>query len=324
MPQQSHAYAVGRVSVLLREKLDAASMERLHAAGTLPEALRVLQEMGLYDQQHADYERVASEHLRKAYAFLREVTPEPRVTDCFLIRFDIHNLKMLLKARCLSQSAEHLSDCGMFGVEPLRHAVEERKYPMLPPSIRAALEALEKRLAVREDPLDIDASLDKAMYAWIFESLAAEHSPTVSAYFAAKADLQCAVMLLRCLKMKQSAAFFEQMLLPGGSISKARWLGAYEHPGRLSDLLRPYGAKIVSAVQAAANAGGLPALEKAIDDYLQSLFAPMRKDPLAIEPLIAYVLLREREASAIRLILAAKANGFSPEAIRERLRELYA
>lgn len=324
MPQQSKAYAVGRVSVLLREKLDTAAMERLLSAGTLSDALRVLQDMGLQDQQTEDYERVAWEHMHKACAFLREVSPEPRITNCFLIRFDVHNLKTLLKARCLSQSAENLSDCGVFPVEQLRHAVEERRYRMLPPSLQETLDALEKRLAVREDPLDIDVSLDKAMYHWIFDSLAEERSSTVYAYFVARVDLQCALMLLRSQKMGKSSSFFEQLLLPGGKIPKAKWLEAYEQPRRLPELVRPYGLKVAQTAQAAVEQGALPALEKAIDDALLAMFAPWRQNPLTIEPLIAYVLLREREASAIRLILAAKVNGFSPEAVRERLRELYA
>ncbi len=324
MPQQSNAYAVGRISVLLREKLDATTMERLLSASTLPEALRVLQDTGLFDQQHEDYERIASEHVQKAYAFLQEVTPNPRVTDCFLVRFDVHNLKTLLKARCLSQAAENLSECGMFPVEQLRHAVEERKYPLLPAPLREAMEALEKRLAVREDPLDIDVSLDKAMFAWIFESLAAERSFTVFAYFVAKVDLQCAVMLVRCLKMGKNSSFFEQFLLPGGTVRDAQWLEAYEHPNKLPGLLKPYGEKIAQAIHAAVDADALPAFEKAADDALLHLFDAKRKDPLAIEPLIAYVLLREREAAAIRLILASKANGFAPDAVSERLRELYA
>ncbi len=324
MPQQSNAYAVGRVSVLLRERLDAASRERLLSAGSLPEALRALQDMGFIDQAAEDYERVASEHVRKAYAFVREVSPDQRITDCFLIRYDIHNLKMLLKARCLSQAAQHLSPCGIYPLEQLRHAVEERRYAFLPQAIRQALEALESRIAVHEDPLDIDVSLDRAMFQWIFENIAQTAVPLVKAYFAAKADIQCAIMLLRAQRMGKGSAFFRQFLLPGGTVGETEWMDAYEHPQRLPQLMARYGAKVAAAVRAAAEGNSLPAVEKAMDDYLLNLFADNRKNPESIEPLIAYLLLREREAAAIRLILAGKANGFTPEAVRERLREVYA
>ena len=71
------------------------------------------------------------------------------------------------------------------------------------------------------------------------------------------------------------------------------------------------------------NASRLPALEKAADDYLISLFRPQRYDPYAIEVLIGWLLAHEREAGAVRLILAGKLNGFDEGLIRERLREAY-
>ena len=324
MSEQSYVYASGRVSVLLRNRLDAAGRERLLAASSLSEAVRALADLGFSEQVTEDYEQVVSLHVRKAYAFVREVSPEPGITDCFLIRYDIQNLKMLLKARCLLQAAQHLTPCGIYPVDQLQHAVEERRYDFLPETIRQALYALESRIAVHEDPLDIDVSLDKAMFQWIDESIAQTSAQSVKAYFQAKADIQNGIMLLRVMRMGKSSTFFSQFLLPGGSISQADWKDAFEHTQRMPQLLSRYGAKVAAAARAAVEGNALPGLEKAMDDYLLSLFADDRKSPESIEPLIAYLLLREREAAAIRLILAGKANGFAPEAVRERLRDLYA
>lgn len=324
MPQQSTAFAVGRVSVLLRERMDASRVDRLMAAPTLDEALKTLQEFGWRDEQAGDYEQAISNYVRKAYEFVREVTPDERVTDCFFAHLDVHNLKTLLKARCLSQPAQHLYAYGLISVEKLRHAVEERKYSFLPEALAKALDGLEARLAVREDPLDIDITLDKAMFAWIFERLSDAPSSAAHAYFRAKVDLLNAMMLLRTLKMAKDRAFFERLRIAGGHIDCREWQDAFEKPQALPRLLSRYGAKVLTAAQAAASEGRLAGLEKAADDYLLSLFAAKRADPLSLEPVIAYLLLREREAAAVRLILAGKANGFSQEAVSERLCELYA
>jgi V/A-type H+-transporting ATPase subunit C len=53
------------------------------------------------------------------------------------------------------------------------------------------------------------------------------------------------------------------------------------------------------------------------------LFRPLRNEPFAVEVLIGWLLAHEREAGAVRLIMAGKLNGFSQEAIRERLRDAY-
>ena len=46
--------------------------------------------------------------------------------------------------------------------------------------------------------------------------------------------------------------------------------------------------------------------------------------PHQAKRLIGYLLMRQREAAAVRLILAGKTAGFATEKIRERLRDLYA
>ena len=42
-----------------------------------------------------------------------------------------------------------------------------------------------------------------------------------------------------------------------------------------------------------------------------------------ISPLIAYILARETEIKAVRIILSGKHNNLPQETIRERLREMY-
>ena len=78
-----------------------------------------------------------------------------------------------------------------------------------------------------------------------------------------------------------------------------------------------------AAAAAVADFSKLPALEKAVDNELLKLFTPYKYDMMRLEATLAYLLAAEREASAVRLVMAAKANGFAPEAVRERLRDLY-
>jgi V/A-type H+-transporting ATPase subunit C len=314
---------VGRISVRRRDRLDAAKLDRLLAVETPQEAVRALQEIGwAAAEQSADYEQAAGEHMRRACAFVREVSPQSRVTDCFLLRHDVQNLKLLLKARCLGQDADFLSTCGTLPVDVLRHAVAEAGYTRLPEGLREPLADLERRLAVREDPLDIDVTLDKALYALAFDALRGAGSRVALAYFAARVDLVNALMLLRVRAMGRGAAFLAAMLISGGNIPEAALLERFDRPEELPRLLSPYGPR-VAAVAKAAVQGALPGLEKAMDDYLLSLFAPYRARADAIEALVGYLLVQEREASAVRLILAGKLNGFTGEAIRERLRDLY-
>ena len=67
----------------------------------------------------------------------------------------------------------------------------------------------------------------------------------------------------------------------------------------------------------------LPFLEKTADDYLYHLFAQHRYDADSIEMLLSYLVQKQREATDVRLIMAGKLNGFKPEAVTERVRELH-
>lgn len=324
MPQESVVYAVARVNMARRGALDAARIDRLLAAPDYDEALRALAEIG-WSVEGGDVESAAAAHVRGACALVRKITPNEAVTDCFLLRHDATNLKALIKARCLGQKAEHLSGCGVYPVEILEHAVADRTYKKLPQVLREALEGLEKALAVREDALLIDVTIDSAVMRLIHEKMEPTGQNAVArAYFAARADLTCAVIVLRIRRMGRDAAFLKSMLLPGGQIPAKSWVEAFEKPELLLKLLSPYGKKVKLAAAAAIQEDAkLPAIERAADDALMAMFSPFRRDALRPEPIFGYLLGAEREAAAVRLILAGKLNGFSPEAIRERLRDLY-
>ncbi len=325
MPQSSVAYAVARVHVLERNAMDAAKMDRLLAAQTYDEALRTLSEIGWTGvEAGADAEAIAAERVREACALIRGISPCPDATDCFLLRYDALNLKTLLKARCLGQKAEFLSGCGVFPVETLEHAVADHRYKKLSDTLAKALDGLERTLAVREDALAIDATVDKAIFALIQEKLKGVKSAMVREYFSARADMLNGIMLLRIRNMGKDQAFLKEMLLPGGKIAETEWLDAFEKPEAVAKLLARYGRRVAqAATQACQDAAKLPALEKAMDDALLAGFARVRRDALRLEPVVGHILGAEREAAAVRLILAGKANGFEPDAIRERLRELY-
>ncbi|MCL1964334.1 MAG: V-type ATPase subunit [Firmicutes bacterium] len=317
-------YAVARIHTIERNRLDTGQIERLLAAATYGEALRVLAEIGFLSAEGGDAEMIAAERVRSACALVRKISPDPNATDCFMLRYDGLNLKTLLKARCLNQPAAFLSPCGVYPVDRLAHMVAERQYKKLPEALRAPLDALEKKLAVRDDALAIDAAADKAVYALIRQKLRFVKSRAIRAYFAERADILGAVMLLRARRMGRDAAFFSEMLLPGGTIREAKWLRAFENPDLLEGLLAACGKAVKQAAAAAVqDAAKLPALEKAMEDHLIAKFTALRHDCLRIEPVIGHILGAEKEAAAVRLILAGKKNAFPPEAIRERLRVLY-
>jgi V/A-type H+/Na+-transporting ATPase subunit C len=324
MPQTSISFACGRVGVLRRSALKRVQLDRLLSAHDGSEAVRTLSDIGFSTADDADFQAAAEKHVLKACELIKAVTTDATVTDCFFLRYDVHNLKILLKSRQLAQKPQYLSACGSLNVDKLSHCVAEHTYTSLPSELRAAMESLEKRGASKFDPMLVDTELDKAMYRQIFVNLAkSPQSDEITRYFKAKADLQNVVMLLRLRAMGRETSEFLSLALPGGQLNPQTLVKNCLECEKLARMLRLYGNKVYQAAQAAAtDAGKLPFFEKTADDYLYGLFETHRYDSASLEMLIVYLLQKQREATDVRLILAGKLNGFSPEEIAERMREL--
>ena len=324
MPQPSIAYAVGRVRAHARRPLGEAQLERLLSAATYEDALRMLTEMGWPDTQDSDVDTLSIGILEQACGLLRDISPQPELTDTFLLRHDARNLKALLKARILGVKPEGLSRCGTIPLDVMRHAVTERDYKKLPEILRQAIVALEKQVALDVDPMAIDVRLDQALYSEIASRMKTSGSLPAKRYFEAKVDFHNAVALLRLNRIPDQQLRLSDFLLPGGTVGKRQWQAIAAAPETLPNAFKAYDARLRDKLRLAQQDGRqIPALEKAVDDYLLALFRPLRNEPFSVEALLGWLLAFEREAGAVRLIMAGKLNGFQQEQIRERLRAAY-
>jgi len=147
MPQPSIAYAIGRVRSLAKKTLAGTQLERLMNASDYDEALHILSEMGWTGLEDKGVDAMSVSLLEKNCKLIREISPEPELTDSFMLRHDAQNLKALFKARILDVTLEALSECGTLPVSLLSHAVAEHFYnrlPVLPDSTSCALAFLRK------------------------------------------------------------------------------------------------------------------------------------------------------------------------------------
>ena len=115
-------------------------------------------------------------------------------------------------------------------------------------------------------------------------------------------------------------------MLPGG---KGEHRKSWPPPKSIADLRELYDGKDYWPAPE-ARAGGeanrraiLRRLEKLRDDYLKDMIEEHRYEPLSMLPLVGYMIAREREAAAVRMIMTALINRFPVDKLRERLRDMY-
>jgi len=134
MPQASYIYANARVGVAQTRLLTVERVERMSEAKDAPDALKVLQEAGYGGNREVkdafDFQQLIDDELKKAYDFVYEITPNKEATDLFLVQFDFHNVKALVKSRLLEEEAEGalLYPMGTVTLDTVKAAVRDRDY----------------------------------------------------------------------------------------------------------------------------------------------------------------------------------------------------
>lgn len=322
MPQASPAYAVGRVRVLENTLLGHSQLERLALTQSVEELARALGENNWGEvRTRGDIEKMCDAHMREAAKLVRDCSSDPDLTDCFLIQYDALNLKALYKARALGEARVALSGLGLLDPEGLRRMVEENNYQDLPAELREAMQDIDRRSAVKMDPLYVDARLDKAVFSFIENRMATCKEETIRLYFICRAELINLMIALRSGAMGRGAAFARELFVTGGTLSCDGLSKVAEEPDRAYDLIRyrPYAYALSAPVKALDR----NAIERAGEDYLLGLLRPHRYEPTSILPLVGYLLARTRESQAVRLLATAKATGVSQEKLSSCLRALY-
>ena len=297
MPQASYEYAVGRISQLSTKMLDAAKLRRIFEAGSVQESLALLLETGyggsLTPEQIASEEidYVIREQLQISRKVVWEVTPAPELTSLFLLEVDGHNLKTLLKARLLGVEApDVLIEGGSFPLDQLKECVASANYDALPEAYRKTMNKIEAELARGVDSLKLSAEIARSV--------------------------------VRARLLNWDVDKLRLMLLEGGEIDFNVFLEGMNLPMEQlgAQFNRGKNGKLISqSVEEYVATGNASVLKRKMETALMNVLRSVKWDMFSLGPIIGYLMGREAEAKALRVIFGAKRGGFEYE-----LPELYA
>ena len=326
MPQPSYAYACARLSALNKRLLEPQTVSRM-LDGSALDAMRALSDVrygNLSDAADADIEVLIEREMTDAMQEVKELSPKPAITDLFLLRADVQNIKVLLKARLLNQTEIAFTPGGLYDRDTLSAMVREKQYAALPEALSDALNALEKRLELRAEPQAISVALDRAYLAHALK--ASEKEPVFSHYFRAEADFGNVLTFLRLRATGASIETLDEVILPEGDVTYRDLYNAYELSfDSLNRVLERSVCKneLLAGLNAMQRTGNISEVEKARENYLVSLLSAHKYESETIYPIVGYYLAKEREGRAVRLIVTGKRNGIPDSVIRERLVKLY-
>ena len=322
MSEQLYIYAVARIRSKELSLFSRQTLEQLLALKSYEECLKFLEDKGWgehSDNQNA--ETMLTTESEKTWALIRELCEDMSIFDVFLYGNDYHNLKAALKQTYMGTEVPHtyISN-GTISPATIEQAVKEKDFSLLPEHMRACAEEAYDSLFHTGNGQLCDIIIDKATLETIYKAGKATGNELLTEYAELKvaaADINIAV---RGCKTKKDNGFFERAMAECDSLNLKELIkAALQSEDAIKDYLMH--TKYADAVPAIEKS--LSAFELWCDNLIMKRILPQKYNSLTVSPLAAYILARENEIKAVRLILSGKLNSLSDETVRERLREMY-
>ena len=130
MDKMEFTQVIPRIRVLETRLLDKAKIDRMIDSNSAEEALKVLQETEYGNvmrnvKRAEDYEVILSEELKRVYHELYDISPVKSLVDIMSIKYDYHNIKVILKGMFLKKDFSHmLIPVGMFEISKLKVSID--------------------------------------------------------------------------------------------------------------------------------------------------------------------------------------------------------
>lgn len=272
-----------------------------------------------------NYENMLSAEILYAYEetekLLLSAGGETGVLKPLKYAYDCQNLKSCIKCEALKISPNGmLFSCGNIPSEEVVTAVNSRNFSVFSPNICIAAPSAIEEFAASGDPQKIDIILDKAAFADMKEQSEKIGLAYLSQLCAAKADICNIMTFVRCIRSGSGRKLFEEMFLPGGTAAlELEFFTSIFGDGeeRLFSMLS--NSLAYDKLTDSANKS-LGEIEKLCDEiYLQTALGA-RTISFGAEKAVMYIIEKENEIRNIRIVLAGKKSGLSPENLRERIR----
>lgn len=321
-------YSTARVRAMEKNLLNREKLERMCQAKTMEEAAKVLSESGWEQTDFSGYEameQTLSAERKAALDTAMSIAPNKSLVAVFLLKYDYHNLKVILKAERKGEDpAPNLSDVGTIQAKTMLALVRENDLASFSPAMRKALSEAKDVLARTHDPQFADIALDRGCYEEMLSMAKASGSEFLSGYISLLIDCINLRTAVRLKKMGRPYDYLKQCFLSGGSVALGRLL-ADMTPDHLDNVYAKTPLKEAAAAGGAAlrGDGRLSALDMKCDNALMHYLHRAKYIGLGEQPLLGYVAAKEAEILAVHTVMACRLANLSPETITERLRDSY-
>ncbi|WFA08461.1 V-type ATP synthase subunit C [Tissierella sp. Yu-01] len=332
MDRMDFVQGVTRTRVLETRLLSRTRIDRMIEARDIDEVLKVLNETEYSNSlagitRGEEYEKVLSNELNRVYELMREITKDQIVVDILALKYDYHNLKVMIKEK---EANKDLSDLyvslGTTDYKDIKSEFLHGNLNGIKPEFKDAIEAVLKDLEETKDPQRIDIIMDRYYYEHLYNMAKETKIDLFINYVKDMIDFINIKSSIRLKKQGKDIRFFEDVILPNGNIDKETIL--FTLNDNIDNMILKFknskiSSGLIKGLESYKETNRLTDLEKYMDDYLMELNKPSKYIHFGPEPIFSYIVAKETEIKTLRIIMVSKLNNLSPDVIRERVRDLY-
>ncbi len=325
--------AVSRIWVLETKLLDKPKVERMIEAPSASEVLRILNETEYSNvsaniKRPEDYEEILTAELKRIYDLVYEISPVKEVVKIMSLKYDYHNIKVLLKGKVLDKDlSSMLIKLGNLDLQEIKRKIDGDNLKSLNGIIGKGAQEAMKVFEETKDPQKIDIIVDKYMYKELVEIKNNLNYKFIDNLVKAMIDSTNVRTLLRIKKQNKGRDFAREVIVDGGVIDSSKLISLLnESPENIMSKLQStiYSDLIKEGFEGYISNESVSLLEKLSDNYIMELMKGSKLVTFGPEKILSYIYAKETEIKVIRIIMVGKLNNIAEEVIRERLRDIYA
>lgn len=322
----TYIYSSSRVKALEKSLLNESDVERLLSAASVTELLKVLKGSYLANfikgDKVDDVLKALEEGKFEVKTLLDRIAPEPALIDYFWFRFDMHNLRIAMRAKKTGSNLEEvlpfLSKLGKYNAVSLFESAITGGLDRFDHDLKTIFDLAIKTFD-EKGVVEADIEIDKGYFTLTKNLVERYEHKVLAEILRLQIDLYNLKTSLRTQTLKITNE--EIWFVKGGSFSFEEIDTKEKSLTKLSDF---GGEKLwKDAISEYVETGHFTLINVKVDDYFLSAVKNMDSDVFSVVTLISYLLKQQNMSLNIQTIMAGKESGQSEEVIRKQLRNIY-
>lgn len=322
----SYIYSSSRVKTLEKELLSQTDIEHLLTVPSGEDLVSALKKTYLATyitgSEVADVFKSLEDNLVETKRLLSGISPEPTLLDFLWVRYDVHNLRVFLRAKKKNLSFEeinpYLSKMGKYDPEILHKHLEGGTLEHLELEFKAIYDRASRTID-EKGIAAADMEFDKGYFEFAKSLAERSEDITVKSLIGLQIDLHNIKTRLRTLTVERTSD--NSWFIPGGTFD----FSDIETKELVLAKLNNYGGEKhwKEAVDIYINEKHSTLIDIKADDYVLMFLKDLNEDVFSLASLLAYFIKCQNTALTVQTIIVGKDSNQSEELIRKQLRTIH-